>query len=100
MQSETLIEKALEEVGEEIDWAIIEKASEIVQNSRNDGTRSSVVRDENKIALMRRQCSLQKDQNKLLALLIRSIEAQNSQNPHFMGVNAIKAHKIIQNYDY
>ena len=62
MQSETLIEKALEEVGEEIDWAIIGKASEIVQNSRNDGTRSSVVRDENKIALMRRQCSLQKDQ--------------------------------------
>ena len=105
MQSETLIEKAEEILDEEEDPQWVKGAQKIIDSSRSYEFGKHTHRhpselEEHKIAMMRRQCKLQQDQNKLMCLLITAIEAQDCANPHFMGVNAIKAKKIVNNYDY
>ena len=73
----------------------IETAKRVLEETQQPKTPEKEDTKPLEIALTRQQLTVQKHQNMLIGLLITAIEAQGSQNPHFMGPNAIKASKLL-----
>ena len=53
------------------------------------------IQKEHEIAVNKQRNTLLRHQNQLLYYMICAIEAQSSSNPNFIGSNAIKARKIL-----
>ena len=75
----------------------IETAKRVLEETQQPETPEKEDTKPLEIALTRQQLTVQKHQNMLIGLLITAIEAQGSQNPHYMGPNAIKAAKVLNN---
>tara|TARA_B100001094_G_C18177866_1_gene798995 strand:+ start:1728 stop:1991 length:264 start_codon:yes stop_codon:yes gene_type:complete len=82
---------------------LIEKAKKEIIGERRNIENTQVAKETIGLkheALIRQQIATSKDTNRLLSLLIKTLESNGSDNPHFMGPNSIQAHKIVQTYDY